>query len=79
MTFHNKEGNPGHPLFDYNGYHLWICLFMLYRLLEHHIVRKITQIGKNFCTCIMKIELLVSDIAEDEKLPEYWNALTGDD
>jgi hypothetical protein len=79
MTFQNKEGDPGHLLFDYDAYYLWFCLFILYRLLEHHIIKKIYLIAKKFCSCITPIELLVSDIISDEKLPEYWNALTGDD
>ena len=79
MIFHNKEGDPGHLLFDKNGYHLLICLLILYDLLKRHVIKKIKSIAKKFCSCIMKIELLESDIISDEKLPEYWNALSGDD
>ena len=79
MIFHNKEGDPGHLLFDKNGYHLWICLFILYDLLKHYVIKKIKSIAKKFYSCIMKIELWESDIISDEKLPEYWNALSGND
>ena len=79
MTFHNKEGDPGHKFFDYNGYHLWICLFIIYRLLEHHVTRKITLIKSIIFPGFIKTETLDSDMIRDEKLPEYWDALKGDD
>ena len=79
MTFHNKEGDPGHILFDYDAYYLWFCLFILYRLLESHILKRIKLIAKKLCKCIRTAELLVSDEYSDEKLPEYWNAFQGDD
>ncbi len=79
MTFHNKEGNPGHLLFDYNSYHLWICIFILYRLLEHHVIKKITLIKNTIFPFLTKTETLESDIIKDENLLEYWDALKGDD
>jgi len=79
MTFHNKEGNPCHLLLDYNGYHLWLCLFIFYRLLEHHVINKIRLITNNIFSCSIKKDTLYSDIINDENLLEYWDALKGDD
>ena len=61
MTFHNKEGDPGHILCDYDAYYLWFCLFILYRLLESHILKNIKWIARKLCKCFTTVELLVSD------------------
>ena len=79
MTFLNKEGDPGHKIFDLEGYHQWLNLFILYKLFEFHLCRNIDLIINSIFSCIMKTETLDSDMIRDENLPEYWDALKGDD
>ena len=79
MVFSNKEGNPNHNVFTSRGYHMWICLAIFVVLLVFHFMRKFMSILKSICSCCLKIESSDVDKVNDEYLPNFWDALRGND
>ena len=79
MTFGNLEGNPKHKLFSKSGFHTWFCFVIFLALCVFHFYRKLYSLAKEWCTCCIEIESNETDKINDEKLPEFWNALRGDE
>ena len=79
MIFTNKEGNPHHNFFTARGYHMWLCLAIFVALAVFHFVRKFMGILKSICPCCCKVEGSDIDKVNDEYLPNFWDALRGDE
>jgi len=79
MIFTNKEGNPYHNFFTSEGYHIWLCLAIFVSLLMFHFMRKFMSVLKSIFPCCCKQESNNVDIVNDEYLPNFWDALKGDE
>jgi hypothetical protein len=79
MIFTNKEGNPNHNFFTSRGYHMWLCLAIFVALLIFHFMRKFMAVLKSIFPCCCKQEGSDVDIVNDEYLPNFWDALKGDE
>lgn len=76
LIFSNIDGDPKRELEEIE-YHQILCLFVIMLLIGFHILRKLYSIFLKICPCFKAS--LKSDEIEDEKLPEYWDAIRGSD
>ena len=79
MTFTNIEGNPNHTFFSAGGYHVWLCLFIFLALSVFHFMRKFISVLKSIFPSCWNQEGSDLDAVEDEGLPDFWDALKGDE
>jgi hypothetical protein len=79
MIFTNKEGDHNHNFFTAKGYHMWLCLAIFVMLILFHTARKFMSILQSICPCFCKTESNDVDTLNDEYLPNFWDALRGDE